>query len=78
MTTLSPALMGTPPISVSRVTVRRKLWIELPQRSISSTPESHSDGSSRSRCGLLGVVDQGQQRVVDQVAGGLVAGHDEA
>ena len=34
--------------------VRRKLWIELPQRSISSTALSHSDGSSRRRCAWSG------------------------
>ena len=54
MTTLSPSLIGTPRISVSRVAVRRKLWIDAPQRSISSTPESQSDGSSRRRCAWSG------------------------
>ena len=74
---MSPSLIGTPRTSVSFVAVRRKLWIELPHRSISSTAGVPQRRVVPQALGLVGVVDEGEHRVVDQVPGGLVAGHDQ-
>jgi hypothetical protein len=74
---LSPSAIGTPRISVSRVAVRRKLWIELPKRSISSTPGAPQRRVVPQALGLVGVVDERQHRAVDEVAGRLVAGDDQ-
>ena len=77
-TTLSPSWICLPPSSMSAVAVRRKYITGDAQRSISSTaPVEQRQGRPSSVGALVGVLDERQHPVRDQVARRLVAGDGE-
>ena len=77
ITTLSPALIGLPPSSVSRDAVRR-MWITgVCQRMISDTALSTSAGIGLQLAVFVGELIQRQQAAAHGIAGGVVAADDQ-
>ena len=74
----SPARILTPRTSASSVAMRVKWMIGLTQRRISSTASGSRSGSARSFSHCVAVLGEREQAAADRVAGGLVAGLDDA